>query len=298
MSTPPIRKAVFPVGGLGTRFLPATKSMPKEMLPIVDKPLIHHAYEEARKAGIEQFIFITGRNKNAISNHFDHAYELQQNLSEAGKREELAKACNWLPEAGSISFIRQQQPLGLGHAIWCARHAIGNEPFAVLLADDFMLGEPSCLKQMLDAYQDAPNSHFIGTEAIAPASTRKYGVVDVAEQKGALLRLHGLVEKPRTEDAPSYNNTYYGVMGRYILQPDIFAALEHQKAGAGGEIQLTDAIHALCPSIPTYAIHTNAKRYDCGNPSGFLEANLAYGLTQPALAPQLRATMERLLCTL
>jgi len=273
-STPRIRKAVFPVGGLGTRFLPATKSMPKEMLPVVDKPLIHYAFEEARNAGIEEFIFITGRNKDAINNHFDHAYELQSVLDQKGKKTELSRIGEWLPEPGAVMFIRQQEPLGLGHAIWCARNAVGDEPFAVLLADELMLTERPAIAQMMEAYHMHPDANILGVNEVAREETSKYGILDIAAREGTLTRAKALVEKPRPEAAPSTT----AIVGRYILQPDIFDVLSHQAAGAGGEIQITDAIAAMLPDTPIYGCDIQGKRFDCGHRVGFLEANIAFAL--------------------
>lgn len=271
----PLRKAVFPVGGLGTRFLPVTKALPKEMLPVASKPLIHYAFEEARAAGIEEFIFITGRNKNAISNHFDHSYELQHHLSDKEKAEELALTRDWLPAAGHIAFVRQQEPLGLGHAVWCARHFIGNEPFAVLLADEMLLHKGGFLKEMANIY------HKRGGNVIALAETkreetRKYGIIDPESEDAEVIKIKGMVEKPKPEEAPST----LSITGRYILQPEIFDFLAQGKRGSGGEIQLTDAMAAMLPTSPFYGMRFKGKRFDCGNKLGFLEANIAYALEE------------------
>ncbi|NBX03914.1 MAG: UTP--glucose-1-phosphate uridylyltransferase, partial [Alphaproteobacteria bacterium] len=244
MSTKKIKKAIFPVGGLGTRFLPATKSMPKEMLPVVDKPLIHYAFEEARDAGIEQFIFVTGRNKHAINDHFDHVYELQSVLSEKNKQRELELTSNWLPEAGNVIFTRQQEPLGLGHAVWCARHLIGDEPFAVILADDMVHADKPCLKQMVEAYENGMDGrNIVAVMDVPREKTASYGIVDIdpATANDKLVRARGLVEKPAPDKAPST----LSIIGRYILQPEIFTILDGQKPGAGGEIQITDAIASM-----------------------------------------------------
>lgn len=273
MTIPPVKTAVFPVGGLGTRFLPATKSMPKEMLPIVDKPLVHYAFEEARAAGIERFIFITGRNKDAINNHFDYAYELESTLDAKNKSEELAITRDWLPEPGCVSFIRQQEPMGLGHAIWCARYAVGNEPFAVLLPDDMVLSDTPCLRQMLDVYQET-GGNLVAVADVPHEHTSRYGILDVSEDDGTRLKAKGLVEKPKPEDAPSTAS----IFGRYILQPEIFSYLEKQERGAGGEIQITDAIAATIGSMPFHGVRFNGTRYDCGNKVGFLAANIAFAL--------------------
>jgi UTP--glucose-1-phosphate uridylyltransferase len=276
MSQKKIRKAIFPVGGLGTRFLPATKSMPKEMLPVVDKPLIHYAFEEAKDAGIEQFIFVTGRNKHAINDHFDHVYELQSVLSERNKQRELELTSNWLPEAGNAIFIRQQEPLGLGHAVWCARHLIGDEPFAVILADDMVHADKPCLKQMVEAYETTGNN-IVAVMDVPRERTASYGIVDIDPTTPAdakLVKARGLVEKPAPEKAPST----LSIIGRYILQPDIFSILDNQKPGAGGEIQITDAIASMIGNKDVYGYRFDGTRYDCGELVGFVAANVAYAL--------------------
>lgn len=287
-----IKKIVFPVGGLGTRFLPATKSMPKEMLPVVDKPLIHHAFEEAQAAGIEQFIFITGRNKSAINDHFDHAFELQTLLTEKNKKTELSNAKSWLPDPGNVIFIRQQEPLGLGHAIWCARHVIGEDPFAVILADDLVLGKTPCLQQMIEAYDaqsELQGCNVIGVEDVPRERTSRYGILDVSETKGKLVRAQGMVEKPSPEVAPST----CAVMGRYILQSGIFKYLERMHKGAGGEIQLTDAINDMIAETPVFGYLFDGKRFDCGERVGFVEANLAYALAHPEIGDSVRALLKQ-----
>ncbi len=286
-----IKKVVFPVGGLGTRFLPATKSMPKEMLPVVSKPLIHYAFEEAVAAGAEQFIFVTGRSKNAINNHFDHAFELQTKLSEASKTKALEETTGWLPDPGNIMFIRQQEPLGLGHAIWCARHVVGDEPFAVILADDLVKAQTPCLKQLVEAYDSMPGSNMVAVMDVPREQTKSYGVLDVASENGQLVTANGLVEKPAPEDAPST----LSVIGRYILQPEIFGILENQGKGSGGEIQLTDAISSAIPNTPMAGYRFEGRRFDCGNHCGFVEANLAYALDNPEFAPSIRAFMQECL---
>ena len=271
-----VRKVVFPVGGLGTRFLPATKSMPKEMLPVVDKPIIHYAFEEARDAGIEEFIFITGRNKSAISNHFDHVYELQHTLTAKNKKMELALTSDWLPAPGSMVFTRQQEPLGLGHAVWCARHLIEDEPFAVILADDMVLSEKPCLKQMIEAYEEIGGGNMAAVMDVPREKTRNYGILDI-EQGGKdakLVKAKGLVEKPEPDKAPST----LSIIGRYILDSSIFKVLEHQKKGSGGEIQLTDAMSGMIPKTPFYGFRFDGTRFDCGSRVGYLEANIAYAL--------------------
>ncbi|MFW0776771.1 MAG: UTP--glucose-1-phosphate uridylyltransferase GalU [Rickettsiales bacterium] len=292
MSKAKITKAVFPVGGLGTRFLPATKSMPKEMLPVVDKPLIHYAFEEAKAAGIEQFIFVTGRNKNAIANHFDHAHELQTLLGSKNKKKELETASDWLPDAGNILFTRQQQPLGLGHAIWCARHMIGDEPFAVILADDMVLSKTPCLKQMVNAYS---GGNMLAVTDIPRAQTNQYGIVDIdkkATQKNkSLVKAKGLVEKPDPRKAPST----LSIIGRYILQPDVFTFLDKQKPGAGGEIQITDAINKMIGKHDVYGYRYSGTRYDCGSVAGYVAANVAYALQRKDLKKQVHKEIKTLL---
>ncbi len=282
-----IRTAVFPVGGLGTRFLPATKAMPKEMLPIVDKPLIHHAFEEAKAAGIERFIFVTGRNKNAISNHFDHSYELQEILSQKKKELELELTKSWMPDAGNIIFTRQMQPLGLGHAVWCARHWVGDEPFAVLLADDLIMSDTPCLKQMIDAYEQMPGN-IAATIDVPQQETNKYGILDIETDDGTIAKAKTLIEKPQPEDAPST----LSITGRYILQPEIFAQLEQQERGAGGEVQLTDAMAAMIGKTDFYGYRFKGTRFDCGSKVGFVEANLAYALADTEIGERVR---ERIL---
>ena len=268
-----VRKVVFPVGGLGTRFLPATKSMPKEMLPVVDKPIIHYAFEEAQAAGIEQFIFVTGRNKSAIEDHFDHSYELQHTLSTREKKIELALTRDWLPPAGSISYTRQQEPQGLGHAIWCARNLVGDEPFAVILADDMVLSRKACLAQMIAQY-DKTGGNMAAVMDVPREKTKSYGILDIAKSDGNLVTAKGLVEKPEPSKAPST----ISIIGRYILSPAIFDVLEKQKKGSGGEIQLTDAMSAMITHVPFYGYRFEGKRYDCGSRIGYIEANIAYAL--------------------
>ncbi len=267
-----IRKAVFPVGGLGTRFLPATKSMPKEMLTIVDRPIIHYAFEEAQAAGIEEFIFVTGRNKSAIENHFDQSYELERTLTTKNKKAELALTRDWLPSPGSIVFTRQQEPLGLGHAVWCARNLIGDEPFAVILADDVVHAKAPCLRQMFDAYQ---GGNMAAVMDVPRAQTASYGILDIeGAANDRLVKAKGLVEKPAPDKAPST----LSIIGRYILEPGIFDVLEHQNKGSGGEIQLTDAIGGMIPKTPFYGFRFDGTRYDCGSKEGFFAANVAYAL--------------------
>ena len=279
-----IRKAVFPIGGLGTRFLPATKSMPKEMLPIVDRPLIQYAVDEAREAGIEQLIFVTGRGKSLIDDHFDHAFELEETMTRRGKS--LAALDGTRSSPGDITIIRQQDPLGLGHAVWCARRIVGDEPFAVLLPDDLMVGEPGCLKQMVDAYEKL-GGNLICTEEVPAEDTRKYGIVTPGLRDGAITEVTGLVEKPAPEVAPST----LAVIGRYILQPEVMDVLSDQEEGAGGEIQLTDALARMIGQQPFHGVTFAGKRYDCGDKSGFVTATLALALARPDLAPAVRAFM-------
>jgi UTP--glucose-1-phosphate uridylyltransferase len=280
----PVRKAVFPVGGLGTRFLPATKAMPKEMLPVVDKPLIQHAVEEARAAGIEEFIFVTGRSKTALEDHFDHSFELEATLGERGKTETLAALHSWMPEAGQVSYTRQQKPLGLGHAVWCARNLVGDEPFAVLLADDLILAETPCLKQMVDVYGET-GGNVVAVMDVPREHTKRYGVLDVAADDGRLAKVRGLVEKPAPEKAPST----LSIIGRYILQPEIFDHLAKIGQGAGGEIQLTDGLMKLVEGgRPFHGLRFAGRRFDCGDKIGFLHANIALALARPDMAPDVR----------
>ena len=286
----PIRKAVFPVAGMGTRFLPATKAIPKEMLPVVDKPVIQYAVEEAREAGIEQFIFVTGRGKHVIADHFDHAYELESLLSAREKTAELNSLLEDLPTMGSVAFTRQQRPLGLGHAVWSARHLVGDEPFAVLLVDDLMVGKPGGLTQMCEAYHSVGGGVIIAAEERPREETNRYGVFDVGRSSGNVTEVRALVEKPDPEKAPST----LCVIGRYILQPEIFAELERREVGAGGEIQLTDSLSRLIGRMPFHAVRTTCARYDCGDKVGFLQANLAVGLTRPDIAPALKAVIKSL----
>ncbi len=267
-----IRKAVFPVGGLGTRFLPATKSMPKEMLPIVDKPLIHYAFEEARAAGIEQFIFVTGRNKDAIENHFDVAFELDNTLSDAQKIEMLERTRGFLPPAGSIVYTRQGAPLGLGHAVWCARDLVGNEPFAVILADDLVDASTPCIGQLMSAHTKNPGSNFAAVMDVPREKTNRYGILQVTHTDGVLHRASSLIEKPAPEAAPSTT----AIIGRYVLQPGIFTLLEKHTKGAGGEIQLTDAMNQAIATTPFYGVSFEGTRYDCGEVAGFVEATNAF----------------------
>jgi UTP--glucose-1-phosphate uridylyltransferase len=279
----PVRKAVFPVAGLGTRFLPATKAMPKEMLPIVDKPLIQYAVEEAQEAGIEEFIFVTGRAKSAIEDHFDHSVELETVLRERGKQDALRSVLDWMPAPGHISYTRQQEPLGLGHAVWCARNFISDEPFAVLLADDLILSQPGCLKQMVDAHRKV-GGNLVAVEEVPEAMTDQYGIIDAAKKNGQLIPAKGVVEKPKPDVAPSA----LAIIGRYILEPIVLTILEHQERGTGNEIQLTDAMAKTIGLIPFNGFRFEGRRFDCGSKVGYLEANLAYALERPDMADRVR----------
>jgi UTP--glucose-1-phosphate uridylyltransferase len=291
MPTPDrIRKAVFPVAGMGTRFLPATKAVPKEMLPVVDKPVIQYAVEEAREAGIEQFIFVTGRGKHVIEDHFDHAYELESQLSAREKTTELNSLLESLPDTGSVNFTRQQKPLGLGHAVWCARHMVGDEPFAVLLPDDLMVGKPGALKQMVDAYRKVDGGVLVAAEEKPLEETSRYGVIAPGKRRGPLTEVKNIVEKPKPAEAPSR----LCVIGRYILPPQIFVELERRERGAGDEIQLTDALARLLGQTPFHAISTTCARYDCGDKVGFLQANLVVGLSRSDIAPALKTVLRSL----
>ena len=278
-----IRKAIFPVGGLGTRFLPATKAMPKEMLPVVDKPLIQYAVEEAAAAGIEEFIFVTGRNKTAIEDHFDHSYELEAALQAKGKSEALSLVKAMMHGPGAVQYVRQQQPAGLGHAVWCARHLAGNEPVAILLADDLILGK-SCVKEMVDAYD---GGNMVAVMDVPPDQTGAYGIVTPGTDDGRIVDVLGLVEKPKPNDAPSN----IGVVGRYIIAPEVFETLNSHERGAGGEIQLTDALARQIGAAPFKGLRFSGERFDCGSKLGFLQANIAFGLASQTLSGDLRAWM-------
>ncbi len=284
-----VRKAVFPVAGLGTRFLPATKAVPKDMVTVVDRPVIQYAVEEARAAGIEQFIFITGRGKTAMIDHFDHSFELHQTLRERGKHRELDDILGWLPKPGQIVAIRQQQPLGLGHAVLCAKDVVGDEPFAVILPDDLILSRTPCIGQMLESWSELGGTMAAIME-VPRAETKSYGILDVERDDGATVKVRGLVEKPDPSVAPSN----LSIVGRYILPPEIFAALESTEKGAGGEIQLTDGMAKLLGKLPFNGFRYEGKRYDCSNKIGFLEANIAFGLARPDVAPELRRIIAAL----
>jgi UTP--glucose-1-phosphate uridylyltransferase len=292
MATPTqrVRKAVFPVAGLGTRFLPATKAVPKEMLTVVDRPVIQHVVDEAKAAGIEHFIFVTGRNKGVIEDHFDSQFELERTLAERGKTRELEQLRDELPKAGQTSFTRQQAPHGLGHAVWCARELVGDEPFALLLPDMLHFGERPCLAEMMEAYAAHGGSH-IAVSPVPEDQTHLYGIVGVEDRNAKVSRVTSMVEKPKPAAAPS--NLH--ITGRYILQPEIFAILERGERGAGGEIQVTDAMIELARSQPFYAVRFDGTIYDCGGKIGFLLANVAYGLAREELAPTLRAELAKLL---
>jgi UTP--glucose-1-phosphate uridylyltransferase len=285
MPLKPIKKAVFPVAGLGTRFLPATKAIPKELLPIVDRPLIQYAVDEAREAGIEQMIFVTGRGKTAIVEHFDVAYELETTMTERGKDLDVLEPTRFTP--GDIITVRQQVPLGLGHAIWCARAIVGDEPFAIFLPDELMIGRPGgtgCMKQMVDAYERV-GGNLISVLEVPIAEVSSYGVIDPGAQDGALTEVKGLVEKPRVAEAPSNKI----ISGRYILQPEVMRTLESQEKGTGGEIQLTDAMARMIGAQPFHAVTFDGARYDCGSKVGFVEATLAIALARPDMGEAVRA---------
>jgi UTP--glucose-1-phosphate uridylyltransferase len=287
-----VRKAVFPVAGLGTRFLPATKAMPKEMLPVVDRPLIQHVVDEAREAGIEHFIFVTGRNKGVIEDHFDRQFELEMTLLERQKRPVLDLLSRDLPAPGSTSFTRQQEPLGLGHAVWCARELIGREPFALLLPDVLVQHPRGCLAQMIDAAQELPGkTNIVAVEEVPRDRVDQYGVVGVGERKGKMFSITGMVEKPPIDRAPS--NLI--LTGRYILQPEILDLLAKQERGAGGEIQLTDAMIQLAKMQPFYGLQFEGKSFDCGSKIGFLAANVSYALARDDIAPGFRAEIKKIL---
>ncbi|HEY1545200.1 MAG TPA: UTP--glucose-1-phosphate uridylyltransferase GalU [Xanthobacteraceae bacterium] len=288
----PIRKAIFPVAGLGTRFLPATKAMPKEMLTVVDRPLIQHVVDEAREAGIEHFIFVTGRNKGVIEDHFDRQFELEVTLGERNKRAELGLLEDALPDAGQASFTRQQSPLGLGHAVWCARGIVGNEPFALLLPDVLVQHSRGCLAQMMDTYrQNGTDANMIAVEEVPPERVHMYGVVGVGAPVGKAFKITQMVEKPKREEAPSN----LSITGRYILQPEIFDVLENQPRGAGGEIQLTDGMVRLAQTQPFLGFKFEGSSFDCGSKVGFLAANVAYALERKDIAPAFREELKRIL---
>ena len=285
-----VRKAVFPVAGLGTRFLPATKAIPKEMLTVVDRPVIQYVVDEAREAGIEHFIFVTGRNKGVIEDHFDIQFELNHTLAQRGKDDQLSKLERMQPMAGQTSFTRQQEPLGLGHAVWCARDLVGDEPFALLLPDMITLPEHGCLKDMVDLYNHTGGS-IIAVEECDPSETHKYGIVGRGEDVYTGFRIDGMVEKPKPGTAPS--NLY--INGRYILQPQIFDILANQERGAGNEIQLTDGMLKLQAEHPFHGYHYRGRTFDCGSPEGFVEANVAFALARSDMNGSMRDVIRTLL---
>ena len=284
----PVRKVVFPVAGLGTRFLPATKAIPKEMLPLVDRPLLQHAVEEARAAGIEDFVFVTGRSKRAIEDHFDADTELNRTLEERGKQDALEEVRHSEIAPGRCFYTRQQVPLGLGHAVWCARAVIGNDPFAIVLPDDFVQADTPCLKQMVDAYNEV-GGNIVAVVDVPRERTSSYGILDVEKDDGRLATVRGLVEKPKPEEAPST----LSIIGRYILQPEVFDHLEKQQRGAGNEIQLTDAMAKLIGTQPFHGLRFEGTRYDCGDKVGFIEATLAHALKRPDMADKVRDMLRK-----
>jgi UTP--glucose-1-phosphate uridylyltransferase len=284
----PLRKAVLPVAGLGTRFLPATKAMAKEMLPVVDKPLIQYAVEEARAAGIEQFCMVTGRGKTALVEHFDVAFELEATLRERGKSDALKMLRDTQVEPGSIATVRQQEPLGLGHAIWCARAFIGEDPFAILLPDDLILADKPCLQQLAEAYRATGGSVVAVTE-VPREQTNRYGILETGEDDGRLVEVTGLVEKPDPAVAPSN----LSIIGRYVLLPDVLQHLARMERGAGNEVQLTDAMARMIGRSPFHGLRYEGRRFDCGDKVGFLEAQIAYALKRPDLGPAVRQFLHR-----
>jgi UTP--glucose-1-phosphate uridylyltransferase len=283
-----VRKAVFPVGGMGTRFLPATKAMPKEMLPVVDKPLIQYVVEEAQAAGIEEFIFVTGRGKTAIKDHFDHNIELENILKERGKTAEVKLVSGPMLQPGQVAYTRQQEPLGLGHAVWCARELVGNEPFAVLLADDLVMAETPCLKQMVDSFEKT-SGNIVAVVDVPKEHTNRYGIVDTGAENGSLVEVNGLVEKPDPKDAPST----LSVIGRYVLLPEVFEHLAQKEKGASGEIQLTDSMAKMIGTSPFHGLRFEGRRFDCGDKAGFFEANLAFALARDDLRDEVSALIKQ-----
>jgi UTP--glucose-1-phosphate uridylyltransferase len=288
----PIKTAVFPVAGLGTRFLPATKAMPKEMLTVVDRPLVQIAVDEAREAGIEHFVFVTGRNKSVIEDHFDKAFELEAVLRARGRQSEIERLEDTLPLPGHASFTRQQEPLGLGHAVWCARHIVGDEPFALLLPDMVMHARPGCLRQMIDAYEARGGGNVLAVEEVPWEQVSRYGVVGARDWQDNAFTITGMVEKPKSRESAPSNLI---ISGRYILQPEIFAEIAKQEPGAGGEIQITDAMIRLMAHQPFHGLRYRGTTYDCGDKVGFLAANVAFGLERPDVGPGFRAALERIL---
>lgn len=283
-----VRKAIFPVGGLGTRFLPATKAMPKEMLPVVDKPLIQYAVEEAAAAGIEEFIFVTGRGKAAIEDHFDVSYELEKTLGERGRDDVLRTIRAIGLEPGQISYTRQMEPMGLGHAVWCARKHIGNEPVAILLADDLVMSKTPCLRQLIDVHKET-GGNVVAVEEVPAEHTDRYGVLDIESDDGSLAMACGLVEKPKPSDAPSQ----LAIIGRYILMPEVFEHLSKFERGAGGEIQLTDAMAKMIGQIPFHGLRFEGRRFDCGDKIGYFEANVAFALGRDELRDDIVGVLKQ-----
>ncbi len=287
----PIKKAVFPVAGLGTRFLPATKAMPKEMLTVVDRPVIQLAVDEAREAGIEHLIFVTGRNKGVIEDHFDKQYELESTLRKRGKSIELERLEEDLPGAGQASFTRQQEPLGLGHAVWCARTLVGDEPFALMLPDMVMHARPGCLRQMIDVYNARGGGNVVAVEEVPWEQVSRYGIVGARDWQDNAFAIDRMVEKPKREDAPS--NLI--ISGRYILQPEVFGEIEKQAPGAGGEIQITDAMIRLMARQPFWGVKYRGTTYDCGDKIGFLGANVAFALEREDLGPGFKVALKKII---
>jgi UTP--glucose-1-phosphate uridylyltransferase len=281
-----VRTAVFPVGGLGTRFLPATKAMPKEMLPVVDKPLIQYAVEEARAAGIERFVFVTGRGKAAIEDHFDYSFELDAMLQARDKPDALQIVREMMMPPGSISYVRQQEPMGLGHAVWCAKALVGDEPFAVLLPDDLVQSNTPCLKQLLEVYEET-GGNVVAVMDVPREHTQRYGILDVESDDGRLASVKGLVEKPKPDVAPST----LSIIGRYVLLPQVMDFLAEKVVGAGGEIQLTDAMARTIGSHPFHGLRFEGKRFDCGDKVGFMEANVAFALARDDLGADMRSAL-------
>ena len=294
MKTKRVTKAVFPVAGLGTRFLPATKSIPKEIMTLVDRPLIQYAIDEARAAGIEEFIFVTSRGKSALEDYFDHAPELETALERSGKAALLETLRDTNMDSGAIAYVRQNRALGLGHAVWCARRLIGDEPFAVLLPDDVIAAEKPCLQQMIEAY-DNTGGNMVAAMEVAPAKASSYGMLDVSEDMGSIVRVRGMVEKPRVEEAPSN----LAVIGRYILTPQVMTNLNRMKHGAGGEIQLTDAIAEETGTADgVYGFRFRGQRYDCGSKAGFLQATVAFGLARDELRDEFSLYLHEMMAQL
>ena len=288
MKVKKVTKAVFPVAGQGTRFLPATKSIPKEIMTLVDRPLIQYAIDEARAAGIKEFIFVTSRGKSALEDYFDHSPELENTLKRQGKTDLLDILRDTNMDSGAIAYVRQNRPMGLGHAVWCARRLIGNEPFAVLLPDDVIAADKPCLQQMIEAYEQT-GGNMVAAMEVPPEKASSYGVLDIGEDMGSIVKVKGMVEKPKREDAPSN----LAVIGRYILTPKVLTNLNRMKQGAGGEIQLTDAIaEEIKNSDNVYGFRFRGQRYDCGSKAGFLQATVAFGLERPDLREEFAAYLN------